>query len=183
MAERRREGGEDWDDSDQTEVKLILADGTTHGHPGKVVAADAAINPNTGTFTLEADFPNPDAIVIAGQFARARIPIETREDALLVPQRAVSELLGNFRVFVVDGDGKVTMRAVELGPQVGRLRVVTDGLKVGERVAVEGLLTLREGVTVQPKVVDFEEHATPDTEKQATPDVKKTAAPDAEAES
>ena len=137
-------------------VELILADGSIHDHMGKIVATDAAMNPQTGTFTLEADFPNPDAIVIAGQFARARIEIATIPDALLIPQRAVAELQGNFRVYVVGEDGAVTLRAVELGQQVGRMMVVKSGLAAGERVAIEGLLSLQDGATIQPRVVDFD---------------------------
>jgi membrane fusion protein (multidrug efflux system) len=160
LAERRRAGDEPTDDeTSENEVELILADGSIHEYTGKVVASDAAINPDTGTFTLEADFPNPDAIVIAGQFARARISVESRPDALLIPQRAVSELLGNFRVFIVDSDGVVSMKAVELGPQVGRLRLVDSGLQAGDRVAVEGLLNLKEGATIRPKLIDFDEQA------------------------
>jgi membrane fusion protein (multidrug efflux system) len=147
-----------------TYIEMILADGTTHEYKGRVVSSDAAINPETGTFTLEADFPNPDEIVIAGQFARARIPIEERADALLIPQRAVSELLGNFRVFVVGDDGKVSMRQVELGPQVGRMRLVDSGVEPGERVAIEGLLMLKDGATVKPKLVDFDEQVNADSD-------------------
>jgi membrane fusion protein (multidrug efflux system) len=161
MAERRRMGKEE-PASSKTPIQLLLADGSIHRHTGHVVATDAAINPDTGTFTLEADFPNPDAIVIAGQFARARIPTENRSDALLVPQRAVSELLGNFRVYVVGEDGAVSLRQVELGPQVGRMRLVESGLKAGERVAIEGLLMLKNGATVTPKLVDFDESAPSD---------------------
>lgn len=161
LAERRHAGDERPEDDGtvRNEVQLILADGSIHEYVGKVVSSDAAINPDTGTFTMEADFPNPDAIVIAGQFARARIDIESRKDALLVPQRAVSELLGNFRVFVVDSNGVVSMKAVELGPQVGRLRLVESGLQAGDRVAVEGLLNLKEGDTIRPKLVQFDEQA------------------------
>lgn len=165
LAKRRRQGGEGEEDkAARTEVQMILADGSIHDHTGRVTAADAAINPETGTFTLEADFPNPEAIVIAGQFARARLPVENRPGALLVPQRAVAELQGNFRVFVVDGDGVVTMRSVELGPQVGRLRLVDSGLKAGEQVAIEGLLNLKDGATVQPKLVKFDEQPAPDSD-------------------
>ncbi|RLA56160.1 MAG: efflux RND transporter periplasmic adaptor subunit, partial [Gammaproteobacteria bacterium] len=103
-------------ESSEYNVELILADGSTHNHHGRIVASDAAINPQTGTFTLEADFPNPDEILIAGQFARARIAIDSRPGALLIPQRALSELQGVFRVFVVADDGSVKMRAVETGP-------------------------------------------------------------------
>lgn len=158
LAERRRKGKDD-NEEPPVEVKLILADGSIHDHVGRVVASDAAINPDTGTFTLEADFPNPEAIVIAGQFARARIPVESLKGALLIPQRAVSELLGNFRVFVVDDAGTVSMKAVELGPQVGRLRVVESGLDADDKVAIEGLLSLKEGVIITPKLVDFDEAA------------------------
>jgi len=140
-------------------VELLLADGSTYSHVGKIVAYDAAINPQTGTFTMEADFANPDEILIAGQFARARIPIDTRLDALLIPQRTVSELQGHFRVFVVADDGTVEIRAVELGPQVGRMVLVESGLKAAERVAIEGLLSLKDGATVQPRLVDFDDPA------------------------
>ena len=167
LAKLRRGGDErSEDETPVNSVQLILADGSIHDHLGKVVASDAAINPETGTFTLEADFPNPDAIVIAGQFARARIAIENRRDALLVPQRAVAELQGNFRVFVVADDGAVKLRAVELGPQVGRMMLVESGLVAGERVAIEGLLSLRDGAMVQPKLVEFDDPAPADSDTQ-----------------
>jgi membrane fusion protein (multidrug efflux system) len=80
----------------------------------------------------------------------------------LIPQRAVAELQGNFRVFAVDEDGTVQMKEVKLGPQVGRMMIVESGLVMGERIAIEGLLGLKDGATVQPKVVEFEEQAVPD---------------------
>jgi len=92
---------------------------------------------------------------VAGQFARARIAVSTIPDALLVPQRALAELQGRFRAFVVASDGTVEMRPVELGPQVGRLTVVTSGLAVGEQIAIEGLLSLRNGAIVKPKLTVF----------------------------
>jgi len=161
LAKRRRDGAPDSEDPAGQGVKMILADGSVHDHLGKVIAADASIDPQTGTFTLEADFPNPDSIVIAGQFARVRVVIDDRKDGLLVPQRAISELQGNFRVFVVKTDGTVEMRAVEPGPQVGQLSLIDSGLKPGEQVAIEGLLRLKDGATVKPKVVEFETQATP----------------------
>jgi len=146
-------------ESSEYNVELILADGSTHNHHGRIVASDAAINPQTGTFTLEADFPNPDEILIAGQFARARIAIDSRPGALLIPQRALSELQGVFRVFVVADDGSVKMRAVETGPQIGRMVLVNSGLEAGEHVAIEGLLSLKDGATVQPRLVEFDNPA------------------------
>ena len=162
---RRQQGERPAEDSKSaTEVKLILADGSIHSHLGRVVASDASINPQTGTFTLEADFANPEAIVLAGQFARVRIAIENLPDALLIPQRAVSEMQGIFRVFVVAADGTVTLTTLELGPQVGRMMVVKSGLKAGDQVAIEGLLSLKNGVTVQPKLVEFDGQVASDSD-------------------
>lgn len=131
-------------------LKLILADGTEYEYPGKVTSYEAAINPATGTLTLEADFPNPDTLIIAGQFARLIGVIEIREDAILIPEKAVSELQSNFQVFVVDESGLVNVREIKLGPHYETMVIVEDGLKVGEQVAVDGILKLRNGMTVKP---------------------------------
>ena len=131
-------------------LELILADGTVHEHRGHVVIYDAAVNPTTGTFTMEADFPNPGGIVLAGQFARVRGVLETRQDALLVPQRAVSELQGNYRVFVITPENTVKLRDVQAGPRIDDMWLIEQGLEPGERVAVEGLLRLQNGMTVNP---------------------------------
>jgi len=159
IARQRKDGREVQDETgeDERTIKLILADGSIHSHRGHVVSSDAAINPSTGTFTLEADFPNPDQIVFSGQFARVRIVIETRKNALLIPQRAVSELQGSNRVFVVAADGKVVLKTIELGPRIGRLVLVNSGLEEGEQVAIEGLLALREGAMIKPKLVEFDQ--------------------------
>jgi membrane fusion protein (multidrug efflux system) len=121
-----------------------------------VVAADAAINPKTGTFTFEADFDNPEGIVLAGQFARVRAIAEVREGALLVPSRSTSELQGNFRVFVIGSDDVVEIRSVELGAVVDSFRIVESGLEPGERVAVE-IMKLRSGMTIKPKIVTLDD--------------------------
>lgn len=134
---------------DRPGLELILADGTIHEYRGWPVATDAAIDPQTGTFTLEADFQNPDDIVLAGQFARIRAVVETIPDALLIPGRAISELQGGFRVYVVGADGGVELRPIELGPTIGNLRVVSSGLAAGEQVALD-TMRLRPGMTVVP---------------------------------
>jgi membrane fusion protein (multidrug efflux system) len=142
--------------------ELVLADGTEYEQKGHLTGVDAAIDPATGTFTMEADFPNPDDLVLAGQFARVRAIVEILPDALLVPRRCVSELQGNFRVFVVAVDGTVEQRPVELGPTVGSLQVVTKGLAAGERVAYEGVKRLRGGVQVNPKLVALDASGLPE---------------------
>jgi len=157
FAELRETFGNDDNDGpeDAEDLQLILADGTLHPYKGTIVAYDAAINPTTGTFTLEADFDNPRGIVLAGQFARVRAIIERRNDAVMVPIRAVSELQGVFRIFVVGDDGKITIRVVELGPQIGNLRIIDSGLEAGEKIAIEGLLRLQNGSMINPQLVDL----------------------------
>lgn len=132
-------------------LELILADGSIHDHPGGIVTSDAAIDPTTGTLTLEADFPNPDRIVLAGQFARVRGVAEERTGALVVPQRAVMEIQGLYQLAVVGDDGTVEIRQVEMGPRVDDEWVVNSGLQTGERVALEGLQRLRPGAKVVAK--------------------------------
>ena len=132
-------------------LQLILSDDSVHDHPGQVVSFDAAIDSTTGTLTLEADFPNPDRIVLPGQFARVRGVLEEREAALAVPQRAVMETQGIFQLAVVGDDGTVDLRQVQMGPRVGGQWIVESGLQPGERVALEGLQRMRPGIEVVPK--------------------------------
>jgi membrane fusion protein (multidrug efflux system) len=136
---------------DEAALELILADGSIHDHVGSIVTSDAAIDPTTGTLTLEADFPNPDRIVLAGQFARVRGVAEERTGALVVPQRAVMEIQGLYQLAVVGDDGTVEIRQVEMGPRVDDEWVVNSGLQTGERVALEGLQRLRPGAKVVAK--------------------------------
>jgi len=128
-------------------LELILADGSVHEHRGRIVATAAAIDPETGTFAMEADFPNPETLVLAGQFARIRAVAEVRKDALLVPQRSISELQGKYRVYVVGDDGTVELRDVELGVKIDRLQIVEAGLKPGEHVALD-VMRLKPGMKV-----------------------------------
>ena len=152
----RRDFGESMRDTrdknpDKATLQLILSDGSIHDYPGDVVSFDAAIDPKTGTLTLEADFPNPERIVLPGQFARVRGVLEQRTGALAVPQRAVMETQGIFQLAVVGDDGTVDLRQVQMGPRVGDQWIVESGLEPGERVALEGLQRMRPGVKVVPK--------------------------------
>ena len=140
------------ENADSIELQLVLADGTIHDHTGTVVNLDAVIDPTTGTLTVEADFPNPDRILLPGQFARVRGIAERREGVIVVPQKAVIETQGLFQVAVVADDGTVEIRQVEMGPRVDEGWVVESGLETGERVALEGLQRLRPGMKVVAKV-------------------------------
>jgi membrane fusion protein, multidrug efflux system len=134
-------------------VQLILADGSVHPQSGHVQAAERAIDATTGTLMLQFSFPNPEKLVRPGQYGRARFILETKAGALLVPQRAVSELQNLYNVAVVGADDVVTFRSVKVGPRVEGLWVIEEGLKPGERVVVEGLQRIREGLKVSPKPV------------------------------
>jgi membrane fusion protein (multidrug efflux system) len=132
-------------------LQLILSDDSVHEHEGHVVSFDAAIDATTGTLTLEADFPNPERIVLPGQFARVRGVLEEREGALSVPQRAVMETQGIFQLAVVGNDGTVDLRQVTMGPRLDEEWIVESGLEPGERVALEGLQRMRPGTRVVAK--------------------------------
>ncbi|MGA0266366.1 MAG: efflux RND transporter periplasmic adaptor subunit [Lysobacterales bacterium] len=141
----------DDEEMSKDELELILADGKVHDHRGGVVSFNAAVDPQTGTLTLEADFPNPDRIVLPGQFARVRGSPETRVNAIAVPQRAVIETQGLFQLAVVGADGTVELRRVEMGPRLDNEWIVDSGLKAGEGIALDGLQRLRTGMKVASK--------------------------------
>jgi membrane fusion protein (multidrug efflux system) len=113
-----------------------------------VVFVDRAVDARTGTIAVRAEFPNPDKIIRPGQFARVRGVVEERPNAILVPQRAVQEQQGTRTTLVVEGD-KVALRPVKLDERIGDFFVVTEGLKPGERVVVEGVQRVRPGMQVK----------------------------------
>jgi RND family efflux transporter MFP subunit len=133
------------------QLKLILADGTTHPKDGRFSFADRQVDPSTGAIQMTALFPNPGNILRPGQYAMVRAVTGEDKGALLVPQPAVSELQGGYEVVVVGRDNKVATRQVQVGDRVGTMWVITSGLKPGDRVVVEGQQKLRSGMRVQPK--------------------------------
>jgi RND family efflux transporter MFP subunit len=132
------------------ELELILSDGSTFPEKGRIIIADRAVDLKTGTLSLVAEFPNPQALLRPGQFARVRLAATVAENALLVPQKAVTEMQSAKVVYVVGQDNKVALRSVVLGQRVGQDYIVTDGVKSGERIVVEGLQKVRPGDTVNP---------------------------------
>jgi membrane fusion protein (multidrug efflux system) len=132
-------------------LQLILADGSTYPHDGTFYFADRQVNESTGAIRIAGLFPNPNNILKPGGYAKVRAVIRTEEQALLVPQRAISELQGGYQVAVLDADNKITIRPVTVGPQVDRRWVIASGLNSGERVVVEGVQKVRTGVRVNPK--------------------------------
>ena len=132
-------------------LQLILADGSTYAHVGSFYFVDRQVNEGTGAIRLAGLFPNPDNILRPGGYGKVRAVIRLQKDALLVPQRAVSELQGGYQVAVVDGNNKVSIRTVEVGDRVGSEWVISEGLNRGEKIVVEGVQKLRAGATVNPK--------------------------------
>jgi membrane fusion protein, multidrug efflux system len=135
----------------QLGLQLILADGSLYPHKGTFSFADREVDVKTGTLRLQGLFPNPGNILRPGQFARVRAITTTKKGALLVPQRAVTELQGNYQVAVVGNDNKVSIRSVKVGERVGTEWIIEEGLKPGEKVVAEGTQRAKAGMTVDPK--------------------------------
>jgi len=132
-------------------VQLTLADGAVYPETGRVTAVERAVDATTGTLGVEISYPNTTLILRPGQYGKARILLDTRVGAVLVPQRAVQELQSIYSVVVVGADNKAAFRTVKVGPRVDTRWVIDDGLKPGEQVVVEGLQRVQDGMTVTAK--------------------------------
>lgn len=132
-------------------LQLILADGSIYAQDGTFFFADRQVNVSTGAIRIAGLFPNPNNILKPGGYAKVRAVVQIQRDALLVPQRAVSELQGGYQVAVVDSYNRVTIRPVSVGPQVDTRWVIASGLNPGERIVAEGVQKVHTGVRVNPK--------------------------------
>jgi membrane fusion protein, multidrug efflux system len=136
-----------------TSARLQLGDGSMYPETGKLLFVDRAVDPTTGTLRVDLGFPNPGGLLRPGQYGKVRFTSETRRGALLVPQRAVQEVQGTYFVYVIGAGDKVETRKVKPGPRVADKWLIEEGLKPGDRAAVEGLQRLRDGVQVKPVAV------------------------------
>jgi len=132
-------------------LEFIQADDTTYPKKGKIVLVNREVTSQTGTIQLVAEFPNPDAILRPGGFGRVRFLVATNENAMLVPQQAVIEIQSMYTVAVVEPGNKAAFRVVKVGDRVGTDWIVTEGLKPGDQVIVQGYMKVREGTPVTPK--------------------------------
>jgi membrane fusion protein (multidrug efflux system) len=135
---------------DKLKFELILSDDSVHQQSGSFKVVDRKVDPQTGTMKVEAIFPNPNSYLRPGQFARVRVAVAEKENAILVPQRAIQELQGAKTVLVVDSSNKASVRTVTVGDKSDKYLIVLDGLKPGERVIVEGMQKVRPGSEVNP---------------------------------
>jgi membrane fusion protein (multidrug efflux system) len=143
------------------DLQMILANGSVYPHPGRTTLVDRQVDVKTGTLRVQGVFPNPGNVLRPGEYARIRTIIATRRGALLVPQKAVSELQGNYQVAVVGSDNKVQIRPVKVGERAGPDWIIEQGLKPGERVVVEGVQKVRGGMAVNPKPLTATAEAQP----------------------
>jgi len=130
---------------------LILGNGELYPHKGKFYALDRSLDPKTGSIRYYVTFPNPGNILRPGQFGKVRFVADMKKGAMVIPQEAVNELQGSFQVAVVDQDNKVSLRPVKMGERIGAMWEITEGLKPGDRVVVQGLQKAREGSIVTAK--------------------------------
>ena len=133
------------------ELELILTDGSVYPHKGRFSVADRQIDPTTGTLKVGSLFPNPGNLLRPGQFGKVRALTSTQKGALLVPQRAVTEMQGKYLIAVVGTDNKVDIRQVTVGERIGSDWLITAGIKPGEQVVAEGTQKVRPGSAVNPK--------------------------------
>jgi RND family efflux transporter MFP subunit len=133
-------------------LTLVLSNGQDHPDKGRFVFIDRAVDSKTGTLRVRAEFPNPEKLLRPGMFARVRVDLGTRKNCIVIPQRALIELQGKSFVWVLSEEGNVHQTAVRVGEQVGSGMIVLEGLRVGDRILVEGTHKVREGmpVTVAP---------------------------------
>lgn len=159
---KERERGQEYGGVD---LELILGGEKVYPHKGQFYLVDRQVDVKTGTIRVAALFPNPNNLLRPGQFARVRAVTKTKENALLVPQRAVMEMQGSYQVAVVTPEDKVDIRPVKVGERVGTLWIIDQGLNQGDRVIVEGLQKVKAAMTVKPETVKPEPLQAPAEEK------------------
>ena len=150
-AEKVREAYKDRTKQRDDKLELTLSDGSLYPHKGNLLLADRQVDVKTGTIRVAAVFPNPGNLLRPGFFARVRAVTKTKQDALLIPQRAITELQGRYQLAVVGPDNKIEIRMVKVAERTGNLWVIDQGLHPGERVVVEGVQKIKAGMTVKPK--------------------------------
>lgn len=150
MLERRLAEGKAARADAGPELELVLATGTVYSEPGRVRFANNQVDVKTGTITVVGEFTNSNKLLVPGMFVRVRALLDTQKDALLVPQRAVTDVQGRSLVAVVGTDNKVSIRPVSVGERVGQEWVITGPVKAGERVVAEGIQKVRDGAVVNP---------------------------------
>ena len=148
------------DNGETVEVELILSDGSLYGQKGRIDFIDRSVNSSTGTILIQASFPNPSRLIRPGQFARVKIKAVEVKDALIVPQKCLSELQGQYSVLVVNAENKVETVQVKIGEKIPGYAIIKEGIKSGDKIILEGLQKARPGMEVIPVVTPYENEST-----------------------
>ncbi len=175
MRKAMAESGADAAGTDRKKITLLLDDGTEYEQPGKILFSETTVDQTTGMVSLRAEIPNPDRVLLPGMFARARVIQKIVKDAVTVPQRAVTRNpAGDGNVLVIDDQDTAQLRTIKTGGAAGQKWIVTEGLKPGEKVIMEGSLKARPGTPVNASPYGAE---MPAAEKPAAPESPPTAKP------
>jgi membrane fusion protein (multidrug efflux system) len=150
----RKLESDDFDDL-ESNLELILADGSLYEHKGKPEFIDRNVDPTTGAMLIQASFPNPMELLRPGQFAKVKGLIDIIKDGILIPQRCVIELQGLHSVYVVGDGNKIQTREVKAGPKINQFWLIIEGLKPGEQVVYEGLQGVKDGTVVIPTIKEI----------------------------
>jgi membrane fusion protein (multidrug efflux system) len=141
-------------------IELILSDGSIYEHKGMVDFIDRSVDPSTGTLLVECLFPNPEKILRPGLYAKVKVKMEDKKGAILIPQRCVMELQGQYSVYVVNAENKVEARQIVPGQKVGDYLLVNEGLQPGEKIVIDALQKARSEMEIIPSVIEFQSQNT-----------------------
>jgi len=141
--------------SENISIQLVLSDGLVYGERGRLDFINREVDPSTGSILVQTTFPNPNRLIKPGQFAKVRITFQ-EENGLVIPQKCVSELQGNHFVYVIDDENKVVRKPIQTNAEYVDLYLVRSGLQIGEKVLIEGIQRVREGMTISPELVAFD---------------------------
>lgn len=154
-----REGMVRADQEQNVSARLVLADGSEYGLDGRIDFTASTLDPRTGTVSARAVFPNPEHVIVPGQFVRVRVELQSFDDVITVPEKAVTQGQNGPVVYVVDEESKARVRQVELGPVSDSRQILLSGLEAGDRYIVSGLVNLRDGAAVNVTNPDSPEEA------------------------
>ena len=141
-------------------IQLILADGSLFEEKGSIDFVNSQINASTGSLLIQASFPNPSRLLRPGLYGKVRLQLTVAEDAILIPQRCLIELQGQYSVMVADENNTISARPIEIGQKIGDMVLVEKGLAQGDKVVVDALQKVRSGMKVQPVPSDFQSKTT-----------------------
>jgi membrane fusion protein (multidrug efflux system) len=140
---------------DKTKLELILSDGSTYKHTGTVDFIDRGVDASTGTILIQATFPNPDYLLRPGLYSKVKVKMRTVTGGLLIPNRCIMELQGQYSVYVVNSENKIETKQIKIEARIGDLQLVKEGLEVTDKVVLEGLQKVSGGMEIKPITTEF----------------------------